>query len=537
MWTRVMRALLLLAAQFTLCLTFKITHTFDRPRVMGPASCSKLNAYSSVDPRIFPTAQEVGNQAYAFVTGLATDIVSPVKQLVNETQRNIPITIALQKLQMQMDVLDNVAGRTPQLSRAELLVLVSTVAISAFSPFFLATNVVEVLVPSMAAISASIGLSAEYVGKVEVSKGKEISALAMQAAAEAEAILAQAERVKAILPLCVGIATTASAFALLAPSFLRSMSELLSVQVITESLLIMPLISVLAASVAGLATQETRDIARRAAGVGNRRFASSQQVGRTWMSASEQVDNAAFRMGVKWKTFAISVLPAPVIAALCPGALGFKAVVCAAVAAAQAAYYLAICEYFLASAVEAVSLKARSSAVADTYANQGARAGSILPFTSALAGLCAAASAASVELLPLVSNLEVQAMITVIFPSGAALFAAAASVAKARCEVDAAASSVAASRGLGENGDKNRNPVTEVKEQVIMVVSTTWGRFVTRIKQLKNALRRGKLWIVVKKAVKKAGNGNGNGNGQNGYHDKNAPEKSYGKQWARWQPW
>jgi hypothetical protein len=44
-------------------------------------------------------------------------------------------------------------------------------------------KVVEVLVPSMAAVSASIGISAEYVGKVAVSKGKEVSALAIQAAA------------------------------------------------------------------------------------------------------------------------------------------------------------------------------------------------------------------------------------------------------------------------------------------------------------------------------------------------------------------
>lgn len=44
-------------------------------------------------------------------------------------------------------------------------------------------KVVEVLVPSMAAVSASIGISAEYLGKVAVSKSKEVAALAIQAAA------------------------------------------------------------------------------------------------------------------------------------------------------------------------------------------------------------------------------------------------------------------------------------------------------------------------------------------------------------------
>jgi len=52
-------------------------------------------------------------------------------------------------------------------------------------------------------------------------------------------------------------------------------------------------------------------------------------------------------------------------------------------------------------------LKARAAAVSDTFANQWARSGAILPFTSALGGLCAAATAA---------------------------------VSKARCETDASAS-------------------------------------------------------------------------------------------------
>ena len=52
-----------------------------------------------------------------------------------------------------------------------------------------------------------------------------------------------------------------------------------------------------------------------------------------------------------------------------------------------------------------------------------------------MGGLCAAASAAAIELLPLVSNTELQSLLALVFPSGAALFAAAASVSKARCEV------------------------------------------------------------------------------------------------------
>jgi hypothetical protein len=39
---------------------------------------------------------------------------------------------------------------------------------------------------------------------------------------------------------------------------------------------------------------------------------------------------------------------------LCPGDLAFKSVVTATIAAAQAAYYLAIAEYSLSNAVDAV---------------------------------------------------------------------------------------------------------------------------------------------------------------------------------------
>ena len=51
-----------------------------------------------------------------------------------------------------------------------------------------------------------------------VARGKEVAAITLMAAAEAETFLAQAERGKAIIPLCVGVATTASAFALVAPA-------------------------------------------------------------------------------------------------------------------------------------------------------------------------------------------------------------------------------------------------------------------------------------------------------------------------------
>lgn len=377
---------------------------------------------------------DIGNSVYDGVSNFAEMMVFPGSIGRNETKRFIPIQAALQKIQKDMEFLDDVAGRTPQLSTAEFVVLITTVLVSACSPIAFTTKVTELLVPSMAAISAAIGISAEYVGKVAVANGKETAAAAIQATAESEILLAQAERVKAILPLCVGIATTASALALLAPTFVAEMTVKYSITFATEAFFFFPLVAVLAAAISGLATQEALGLASNAVGTGNRRFASSTSVGRTWLSTTEKIASNSARQSMKWTSFAVGVAPAPIISAIFPGTLGLKAIVCAAIAAAQAAYYLATAEYAIAEATNAVALKARSAAVADTYANQGSRSGAILPFTSALGGLCAAASAAVIEVLPILP-VDLQPFLAVLFPSAAALFAAAASVSKARCEV------------------------------------------------------------------------------------------------------
>jgi hypothetical protein len=395
---------------------------------------ASMTAPSLTNPTIEQRIGEVGDKVYDFISNIAEVLVTPLT--TNETTKNFPITSALSRLTRDMDFLDEVAARTPQLTKLEFAVLFTSVCASAFSPVFASLKVVEVIVPSMAALAASVGISAEYVGKVAMANGKEVAALAIQAAAEAEAVLANAERAKAILPLCVGVSTTASAFALLAPSLAVELGVKYNIQIIAEIFLFCPVIAVLSAAIAGLASQESRTLASKASGTGNRRFASSKAVGRTWLSVAEQVNMQSSRASAKWQSFAFAVALAPVLGALFPGTIGVKSVICAAIAAAQSAYYLSVAEYAMADAVNIVAMKSRSAAIADTYANQGTRAGAILPFTSALAGLSAAASAAAVEILPLTKNFPVvQGCVSLAFPLAAALFGAAASVSKARCEV------------------------------------------------------------------------------------------------------
>ena len=191
---------------------------------------------------------------------------------------------------------------------------------------------------------------------------------------------------------------------------------------------------------------------------------------------------------IKWRNFALAVLPSPLIAALIPGALPTKTIVAAALAAAQSAYYLAQAESTLARATDAVAIKARSAAVCDTYANQGTRSAAILPFTSALCGLCAAATAALVE-LPFVEALASTGTVfgslglsasVAAFPAASALFAAAASVSKARCEVDAEAAVQAASTLAIPYEDENEDPILRPLAGVFELIRLTFQSSVLR---------------------------------------------------------
>ena len=408
-----------------------------------------------------------------------------------------------------MQSLDRIAGQKPQLSALEVTLLSSAVLSAAFGPVLFG-QITEFLAPAAAAFSAAIGIGAEFTGKVAVADGKEVAAAALQCSAEAEGLLANAERAKAICPLCVGVGASAATLALVVPVLLDTIGVGGNLQLMTEIYLFCPLVSVLAAAVASLALQETQGFANRAVGIGNRRFARSGMVGRTWMSTSELIDRKSADATEKWKTFCLSVLPAPVLGSLVPGALPTKTIIVAAIAAAQSAYFLTLAENILSRAMDAVALKARSAAVCDTYANQGARSAAILPFTSALSSLCAAATAALVELPFLeslatahtVPSIALEVVVVSTFPTLAALFSAAASVSKARCMVDAEAAKQAActlALQYNEDGDDPvLKPIQGVRELVRLTVAYSLKEPIRRILRRLNIVRwyrRLQLWL------------------------------------------
>jgi hypothetical protein len=145
--------------------------------------------------------------------------------------------------------------------------------------------------------------------------------------------------------------------------------------------------------------------------------------------------------------------------------------------------------------MDAVALKARAAAVSDTYACQGTRSAAILPFTSSLGGLCAASAAAAAEVVPLINGVVPQAAVSVAFPAIAALLAAAATVSKARCEVDASAAKAAA-EAFAEAGYEN--PADESSSQVVKPVKGVYELIGLTLKSVGSASKRNVKRIIEK---------------------------------------
>lgn len=414
-------------------------------------------------------------------------VLDSVMQIPNYGRRMTPvqkegtgISLAIRRLERDLNSLDERVAREPQLASTELAVLAIAVGASAASPIFFSTKIVELIAPAMAALAATIGVSAEYSGRMTSAEGKEVAAVTLQAAAEAEAVLSRSERVKAIMPLCVGISAGGAAFSLLAPALIEEFSAVRLLAPFVSGLgaevflLFWPFAAVMAAAIASLAARECCELANRAIGVGERRLSSKNTVSRTWLSATEQIAISTGNTRSKWWGFAKAILPAPTLGVLLPGALAAKAVVMAAVAAAQAAYYLTVAEYQIARAISKVAEKTRCAALAEVYANQGAQAAAILPFTSALSAGCVAAAAAVVELQPTLG---------IIFPALGSIFAAAASVSKAQCEVDTAAAAAAATdlSRTGKGGDEDL-PLRTTIDNIRLSLRASWIKVKTQFK-------------------------------------------------------
>jgi hypothetical protein len=442
-------------------------------------------------------AEDAGNFAYEAVTTFSENIVGLVGKK-GEIDFERTVNNAIKRIKADTESLDNLVGARAQLSTRELSWLSASTLAAVAAPFALELELAKLITPCAAFVCTLVGLWAEYVGKSANFNSKEMVKLAEQTAMEAEALVAAALRAKTILPLCVGVSVTASSFALLAPTLLENFGEDMNIQASTEFYLVMPLVSVLGAAIAGLAFQDVQSLCNRAISTGTRRFAKSNSVGEKWLSATELVLAESDTNTKKLWYFATSTLPAPLFAALFPASLPVKAVVAATAAAAQAAYYLNDAEYELARAEDAVALKIRAKAVANTYATQGYRSAAILPYTSALGGLAVPVSAALVEMVPLVhSSPFLLALVFGAFPTAAAAVAGAASISKARCQVNAAASKHAAEnfahaslKATDRSQKGSLDPILNVFNLIKLTVNSTLQAARRGVKKPIDALRR-----------------------------------------------
>ena len=76
--------------------------------------------------------------------------------------------------------------------------------------------------------------------------------------------------------------------------------------------------------------------------------------------------------------------------------------------------------------------------------------------------------------------------------------------------MDALAASEAASKGLTGNGDRQKDPVRSLFENMRISIETSLSRVITRARQFKNMVKRGLLIEVFLKWARKVFRGNNN---------------------------
>ena len=370
---------------------------------------------------------------------------------------------SVRRFQRDLDAVDDDADSRASILRGEGAALGAAVAVAAA-----AWSAPGAVVVGCAALTAAVGGYEEWQGAAAAANAHEISALATTAAAEAEAILAGAERTKSVLPVCVVAGATMTSFALLAKAE-SGFGGRMAADVEDFLLLACPVISILAASVAVLAAQQSSRECARAQNLGRRRFATKRDVGLTWRSVPEQVAAADAAATEDWLGFALGVVPAPTVAAALLATENFDAalisVVATATAAAQAAYHLAFSEYALARATESVAAKSRTAALAEAYAEQARAANAPVPYASSLAALAAAGAALVVEAGP--------RGVARAAPLASAYAVRTAAKYRARARGDAAATGAAADQlaGLDDGADDDPN----------IIAKLTWRNFVATL--------------------------------------------------------
>ena len=243
--------------------------------------------------------------------------------------------------------------------------------------------------------------------------------------------------------------------------------------------LICPLLSLTSASVAVLAQNDTSRRCFNAQSLGRRRFATKKDIGRTWQSVTEQVATGAAADTGQWISFIWGFLPAPLLAALVAGgavdgdgfdSAAYASLIATATAATQSAYHLAVAEFNLARAVESVSAKSRTAAVAEAYSDQAKKANAQVPYANSIACFCTGIAAVLVEVAPRPYALPLP------FAAAAAVRGAAKYRSRARGDASAVAAAADQLAGLNDGSD----------DAPLLPLLLTWRNFRKTIVATKN---------------------------------------------------
>lgn len=136
-------------------------------------------------------------------------------QTTRGPDRNDYVNRAVQRLVGSMDAVEEEVIATRPVFRADILTVFGSLFVAfvlAFFPSGWCHKLAHWSMPFWTAVIAAVGTYQEYKGHSNRANSHEISALAVSAAAEADAILCQAERTKAVLPVCVVWSASIAAF-------------------------------------------------------------------------------------------------------------------------------------------------------------------------------------------------------------------------------------------------------------------------------------------------------------------------------------
>jgi hypothetical protein len=160
-----------------------------------------------------------------------------------------------------------------------------------------------------------------------------------------------------------------------------------------------------------------------------------------------------------------AILPSIAIGLLIPGEFVFRSIISAALSALVVAYGFAKAEVVVSEVMLKVAFITKSAAQADVFANRATAAQSVLPFTSAIAGVGIALSAAFVELSLGAAS---------IIPAFAAVAAGVGAAAATRAEVETTSTRLA----FRDSGIRRVAPPTTIPQLFGNVVPQMFASFV-----------------------------------------------------------